>query len=530
MESAVESPLTEPRALPMHWNRLAILFLVLTGMARALAAPGYGPAGSLQPPAIPREFRGVWVASVKNIDWPSQPGLSTAQQKAELITLLDLAVQLRLNVVFLQVRPACDALYVSSLEPWSEYLTGTMGRAPEPAYDPLGFAIEEAHRRGLELHAWFNPFRARHASSTAALARTHLSQTRPALVKAYGKSLWLDPGEAAARDHSLRVILDVVSRYDLDGVHFDDYFYPYQERDREGRALPFPDGPSWQRYQAGGGKLARDDWRRDNVNEFVRRVRDEVHGRKPWVRFGISPFGIWRPGHPAGVKGLDAYDVLYADARQWIQEGWVDYLAPQLYWAIDAREQSYPALLRWWTEQNPKGRQLFAGLSHRNGAAEVLGQIQMARRQPGVGGHIHWSARSLLQGATNAQWPIRSACSQPALTPAAAWLDAVPPARPRLAFTNAARATVRFQWANGGTEPVRFWAVQSRRGGQWHTEIVEGAEVTRSWPANAAPEVVAVTAVDRAGNTGPAAVLQASSSSSPSPTPAPAPRPRPAGR
>jgi uncharacterized lipoprotein YddW (UPF0748 family) len=400
--------------------------------ARSLGA-GFAPS-PVQPPPVPREFRGVWIASVKNIDWPSKPGLGAALQKAELIAILDRCVQLRLNAVFLQVRPACDALYESKLEPWSEYLTGTMGRSP--GYDPLTFAVEEAHRRGLELHAWMNPFRARHASSTAAFALNHISQTRPALVKNYGKSLWLDPGEREVQEHSLRVVRDVVTRYDVDGLHFDDYFYPYDEKDRQGKVLPFPDSTSWSRYQSAGGQLTREDWRRENVNTFIRRARDTIHGQKSWVRFGVSPFGIWRPGFPAGVKGLDAYDKLFADSRRWLAEGWVDYLVPQLYWSASAPQQSFPALLRWWTERNPRGRQVWAGLSHRHSADEIVRQIRLARQQPGAGGHVHWSMKSLLpnsKGTTDAL--VREVYSEPALAPAWPWLDASPPPAPGVNLT-----------------------------------------------------------------------------------------------
>lgn len=268
-------------------------------MTAPAPAASFVPSHATPPPPA-REFRGAWVATVKNIDWPSKPGLSTAQQKAELLIILDRAAQLKLNAVLLQVRPACDALYASKLEPWSEYLTGKMGRAPSPFYDPLEFAVTEAHRRGLELHAWFNPFRARHNTGFSTLSKNHISRTHPEFVRTYGQQLWLDPGDKAARDYSQAVILDIVKRYDIDGAHMDDYFYPYAEKDKAGAVIDFPDWPSWNRYLAGGGKLSRGDWRRENVNGFVHRLHDEIKARKPWVKFGISPFGIWRPDQPAG--------------------------------------------------------------------------------------------------------------------------------------------------------------------------------------------------------------------------------------
>jgi uncharacterized lipoprotein YddW (UPF0748 family) len=257
----------------------------------------------------------------------------------------------------------------------------------------------------MELHAWFNPYRARGASPPFRAAATHVSRSRPDLVRAYGRQLWLDPGEDDVAAHSLAVVLDVVKRYDVDGVHLDDYFYPYPEKDAAGNAVEFPDGPSFGKYVAAGGALGREDWRRWNVNRFVKRLHDEVKAAKPKVRVGISPFGIWRPGRPAQVRGFDAYEEISADARTWIQRGWVDYLAPQLYWPIDQKEQSFPALLAWWAAQTPKGNALWPGIAaSRVGeegknwpAREIVEQILRARAQPGVTGYILFSARALLE-------------------------------------------------------------------------------------------------------------------------------------
>ena len=278
----------------MPKNKVCALVLSLFMLAAFDAECGQSQVSSVQsltvPPPIRREFRGVWIASVENIDWPSQPGLSTQEQKDELVGMLDRAVALRLNAVILQVRPAADAMYASPYEPWSEYLTGRMGRAPNPWYDPLEFAVTEAHRRGLELHAWFNPYRARHPSSRSAPAPNHISVTHPELVKKYGSMLWMDPGEPEVRDETIRVVLDVVQRYDIDGVHIDDYFYPYKEKDRRGRTIEFPDGNSWRKYLRSGGTLSRDDWRRTNVDSLIYQVYIRIKAAKPWVKFGISPF------------------------------------------------------------------------------------------------------------------------------------------------------------------------------------------------------------------------------------------------
>ena len=257
---------------------------------------------AVAPPAVPREFRGAWIAVVaSNQDWPSEPGLPVAQQKAELISLLDRAAQLHFNAIILQIRPSCDALYASPIEPWSERLTGTMGVAPQPFYDPLAFAIQEAHKRGLELHAWFNPFRALHPLSKSIVAPNHITRTHPEWIRDYGGQYWLDPGEPAVREYVLRVVMDVVRRYDVDGVTFDDYFYPYPVKNALGRKLDYPDDASWQKYGLRSG-LTRNDWRRQNVNQFVQSVYQSIKAAKPWVKFGISPFGIWRPGVAPGIN------------------------------------------------------------------------------------------------------------------------------------------------------------------------------------------------------------------------------------
>src|SRR5712671_2622989 len=251
-------------------NRRHILF-ELCLIACAVSGSTFGEAyrsSSVTPPKPDREFRAAWIATVANIDWPSKQGLSSAEQKTELIAILDRAAQLKLNALIFQVRPACDALYTSQIEPWSEYLTGVMGKAPEPFYDPLAFVIEEAHKRAIELHAWFNPYRAHHNSSKSIVSANHISKTHPQMVRQYGKYLWLDPGEKEVQDYSLSVVMDVVKRYDVDGVHFDDYFYPYKEPDSSGADLDFPDEASWKRFGA-GRRLSREDWRRENVNEFI---------------------------------------------------------------------------------------------------------------------------------------------------------------------------------------------------------------------------------------------------------------------
>lgn len=425
-----------------------------------------------QPPPAPREFRGVWVATVSNLDWPSAKGLPVERQQAELVAIFEHAAALRLNAVIFQVRPSCCALYPSRYEPWSEYLTGRQGVGPDPPWDPLALAVEHAHRRGLELHAWFNPYRARHAGARSVPAAAHISRTSPALVRTYGKQLWLDPGEPQVQQHTLAVILDVVRRYDVDGVHIDDYFYPYPEG-----GVDFPDEPSWRAYRARNGSLARADWRRQNVDVFVQRLYHDIKRHKPWVKFGISPFGIYRPGMPPTIRaGLDQYNEIYADARKWLQEGWCDYFSPQLYWPINPPAQSFPVLLRWWVGENTRHRHVWPGLfTSKIGPEignwpmrEITSQIQLTRRTPGASGHLHFSMRALSgnwKGLTDA---LRNEFyPTPALVPASPWLDAHVPARPLVRAAGRQSADCVFEWRGTPRQNIRWWVCYARYGQQW---------------------------------------------------------------
>ena len=468
-------------------------------------AQSYVPS-SIVPPKPAREMRAAWVATVANIDWPSTNNLSTAQQKAELRAIFDRAAQLKLNTIVFQVRPCCDAMYASPIEPWSEYLTGTMGRAPDPFYDPLALAVEEAHKRGLELHAWFNPYRARHLAAKGPISAGHISKTHPQLVRQYGKSLWLDPGEKEVQDYSLSVVMDVVKRYDIDGVHFDDYFYPYKEQDASGKEIDFPDESSWRRFGAASG-LSRDDWRRENVNSFIQRVYQSIKSAKPWVKFGVSPFGIWRPGNPPQIKGFDAYARLYADSRKWLANGWLDYFAPQLYWAIQPPEQSFPVLLKWWADQNTKSRLLIPGLdatktNRRWKPDEIVNQIRLTRQQPGAAGHIHWDMKALMSQNNLGDMLEREVYGAPALVPPAPWLNNDPPEKPQLTVSRNAAS-----WEAGNAEKVWLWVLQVRNDHEWTTWILPGSAKSRSLQRPAA-DAVAVTAIDRCGNASVPAVVE----------------------
>jgi uncharacterized lipoprotein YddW (UPF0748 family) len=495
-------------AAAFHWA-LAFSIAFLTAFAADLTTNDI-------PPAIMREFRGAWIASVGNINWPTKPGLPVEQQKSELRAILDNAHDLKLNAILLQVRPSCDALYKSDIEPWSDYLTGQLGKPPSPYYDPLEFAVAEAHARGLELHAWFNPYRAGKLPRLSSVPANHISKTRPWLVKRYGSHEWLDPGEDAVKEYTTRVILDVVRRYDIDGVHLDDYFYPYIERDSRGRAINFPDDNSWNAYRKTGGKLERNDWRRKNVNDLVERLNTQIHRVKPWVRFGISPFGIWRPGNPPNVRGLDAYESLYADSRLWLREGWVDYFAPQLYWKMDAPQQNYAELLNWWLSENPKGRYIwpgstFSGLG-RGGAwtsEDIIRQFGFARNANNNPGHLIWNFNRVLTNASG----VRTALAQrlytePAVPPAFTWLDAKPPTKPQIATRSEPSFKTTIQWAPGDTEKPWLWVLQTRQGKDWTTEFIPGKFNARTFTRDKTPDLVSLIVLDRVGNASPPALIR----------------------
>jgi uncharacterized lipoprotein YddW (UPF0748 family) len=485
---------------------LQVLLCSFAGCAVLAPSSAQTPGDGLPPP-IQREFRGLWVATIDNIDWPSQRGLDSTHQKQEMLAILDRASALRLNVVILQVRDSCDAFYDSKIEPWSEYLTGRMGQAPSPPYDPLEFAVAEAHRRGLELHAWFNPYRARLRDLKTPVASNHVTVKHPELVRAYGKYLWLDPSEQGARDYSLSVVTDVVRRYDVDGVHFDDYFYPYPEKAGD-QEISFPDDIPWHRYQGEGGKLSRADWRRDNVDRFVQAVYENIKKEKAWVKFGISPFGIWRPSHPAQITGFDSYDKLYGDSRKWLMEGWLDYCAPQLYWPVDQKAQSFPVLLQWWASQNTHHRTLLAGMKI-NGwknitddTKEVGREIELTRQQPDASGEILWHAKPLLRNTNGVADILQNQIyAEPALSPASPWLGADVPSKPLLEATSEGGA-LKLAWkSNGGA--VWQWVLQKKTSARWTTEILPGektSETIKSTPTGSLPETIALFAVNRFGN------------------------------
>jgi uncharacterized lipoprotein YddW (UPF0748 family) len=425
-------------------------------------------------PFVMREFRAAWIATVANINWPSKSGLSTKEQQREALVLLDFLQKHNYNAVIFQVRPQADALYESDLEPWSFFLTGEEGKAPDPYYDPLNFWIEAAHDRGMELHVWLNPYRAHHTTG-GKITETSVVKTHPELVVELKNGMWwMDPSKKATQDYTSAVVMDLVKRYDIDGVHFDDYFYSYESYNK---GEDFPDAASYLAYQDTGGELSKSNWRREGVNIFVERIYNEIKAEKPQVKFGISPFGIWRPGYPKSIAGMDQYDELYADARLWLNKGWIDYFSPQLYWKINQTKQSFPVLLGWWESENTQNRHLWPGINIDFGGDklnldETVNQIMLTRGMlPTSMGTVHWSISPLLKYPAMAAGILEGPYKKDALVPASPWLSKIVPDAP-VVVTEIIENRVKIKWENLDPEEVFRWVVYYEYAGVWNYEIL----------------------------------------------------------
>ncbi|MGY6020954.1 glycoside hydrolase family 10 protein [Streptomyces spinosirectus] len=382
-------------------GRVSRRAFTLAALATVAAAPDAGAAPRRRHTVS--EMRGVWVATVANRDWPSRPGLTAAEQRAELAGLLDLAVRNRLNAVMFQVRPTADALWPSPYEPWSEFLTGTQGR--DPGWNPLETAVQEAHARGLELHAWFNPYRVATHTDLTRLAASHPARRHPEWVVPYGGKLYYNPGLPEVRAFVQDAMLDAVRKYPVDAVHFDDYFYPYPVAGQT-----FDDDDAYDGY--GGGFSDRAAWRRDNIDRLVLEMAARIRRTRPGTRFGISPFGVWRNAatDPLGSDtraGVQTYDDLHADTRRWVREHWIDYICPQVYWNIGFAAADYATLVPWWAEvARGTGTRLYvgealyrAGDPAQNAAwqdpAELSAHLTLAQRHPQVRGHVYFAAKDV---------------------------------------------------------------------------------------------------------------------------------------
>lgn len=483
-----------------------------TEQVSGTAAPVSGAASCPVSAEHPkRQLRGVWIATVKNIDWPSRTGLSVAQQQAEYVRLLNSAVKRRFNAVFVQVRPASDALYRSALEPWSQYLTGTAGK--DPGWDPLTFLVTEAHRRGLEFHAWFNPYRAAYDGGLKGLPASHPARRNPGWIVRHEGKIYYNPGLPQVRDHVTSVVKDVVGRYDVDGVHFDDYFYPYP-----GAGTAFDDDAAFKKYGKGA---KRADWRRANVNRLIAQVDKAVHETKPYVKFGVSPFGIWRnkSEDPTGSAsgGMSAYDSIYADARHWIREGTVDYVVPQLYWPRGFKVADYDVLMPWWAnEVKGTGVHLYIGQGlYRVGSTdtpawtrpgELPSHLTRNREYEEVRGDVYFSAKQLLTDPLGVLGRIaKTTYARPALLPLMESLGGRAPAEP--ADVRAQGAVISWR-TSPGARSYAIYRIASGKAGKCATadgrNLVAVVPATggdrQTFTAGAGGGAYLVTALDRLHN------------------------------
>lgn len=466
--------------------RTWILLLAVVFTPILASAQRYSPSRET-PPMVTREFRGAWVACVYNIDWPSRKGLSAGAQQAELRAMLDQMVRLNLNAMIFQVRPHGDAVYRSRMEPWSPWLTGSMGKSP--GYDPLAYCISQAHARGIEVHAWFNPYRAL-PNASMATSSNHVTRTHPSVIRRFKNYKWMDPASSFTRQRALSVILDVTRRYDVDGIHIDDYFYPYPDVDKSGRPKQiFPDGKSPAQ-------------RRSYVDAFVRDMYTSVKKAKPWVRVGISPFGIWKPGVPGGTTAnINAYEHLAADSRKWLANGWCDYMSPQLYWRI-AGPQSYTRLLSWWRAQGR--RPVWPGIATARinstedpgrPASEIINQVKLSRSiGRNYAGHVHWSMKSLRQNKGGISTSLaKNTYTTAALVPPMPWIS-----RNKIPAPILRASGKQASWSR--VKGAAKYAVQARYGRNWFTVKVLPGSAT-SIVLQGTPNAIAVSAVDRYGTT-----------------------------
>jgi uncharacterized lipoprotein YddW (UPF0748 family) len=415
-------------------NLLAAFFFSMASVAAGAqpmtSAPEKTSDSLNRPPAY--EFRGVWMASVDNIDWPARGQYNVDSQQADFRRQLDLHKANGMNAMVVQVRPAADAFYASPYEPWSQWLTGQQGRPPMPFYDPLAFGIEETHKRGMEYHAWLNPYRATFNIAKSSIAPAHITRIHPEWFLTYGSTRYFDPGNPEAQQWVVNVVKDIVTRYDVDAIHMDDYFYPYRIAGKE-----FPDTASYRLY---GNGLSKDDWRRSNTDSIITRIGRAIKEVKPWVKFGISPFGVWRnqsqdPEGSATQAGVTNYDDLYADILLWLREGWIDYVTPQLYWEIGFNRADYSVLVDWWAKHS-YGRHVYIGHGiyryYENNPPwklkdQIPRQVELLRRYPTIQGSLYFSSKSFERNPNGWNDVLRQDLyREPAVVPKMPWLPAKP--------------------------------------------------------------------------------------------------------
>jgi len=427
----------------MNIKRLYYYFLCLFCIAAQLVKAQTNPK---------REFRGVWVATVQNIDWPSKRGLGSEVQKQEFINILNEHQKSGVNAIMLQIRPSADAFYAKGREPWSMFLAGKQGLAPQPFYDPLKFAIEEAHKHAMELHAWFNPYRATNDLIDSNINATHITRTHPEWFFTYGGKKYFNPGLPEVRSYIISVIMDVVRNYDIDGVHFDDYFYPYPGKDK------LPDTTTYAQYGKGFDDI--DNWRRHNVDTLIHVLSDSIHAAKKYVKFGISPFGIWRnlKDDPNGSQstGFSGYSKLFADARNWTRSGWIDYVNPQIYFPFYYAAAPYEKLLDWWSKNTFNkhlyiGQGVYRAMENREGwrdKKQLPNQVRELRKNARVQGSVFFSSKSLTDNLAGFQDSLRTEFYQyPALPPQMIWLGESIPAAPARLHVLSQNNKVQLTWS-----------------------------------------------------------------------------------
>ncbi len=413
---------------------LLFLYLILSFFQKSFSQPKY-------------EFRGVWVATVSNIDFPSSKFLSTQAQKDEFIKLVEMNKRNGMNALVVQIRPASDAFYPSEYEPWSEFLTGKQGTPPNPYYDPLKFMITETHKRGMEFHAWMNPYRAVFNIYNSSISPTHITRLHPDWFITYGNTKYFDPGNKDAQNFVVNVVRDVVKRYDIDAIHFDDYFYPYHISGKE-----FMDTASYRKY---GNGMPLADWRRSNVDSIILHLSKAIKEENKYCQFGISPFGVWRniADDPEGSNtkaGVTNYDGLYADILLWLKNKWIDYVVPQLYWEVSQKVVGFKVLTDWWA-RHTYGRQLYIGQGiyralephsyawkNKN---ELPDQIQFLRQYPQIEGSVFFSSSTFKSNPNGWSDSLKNNYYKyPAIPPPMNWIDSAKPESPVLSYDSSKSA------------------------------------------------------------------------------------------
>jgi len=430
-----------------------------------------------------REMRAVWIASVANIDWPSKSGLSTHLLKEEMLELLDLAKAYKLNTIIFQVRPAADAFYPSALEPWSQWLSGQQGQAPNPFYDPLEFALEECKKRGLELHLWLNPYRAVTDTAKSSVSAQHPIRQHPDWFVTYGKTSYFNPGLPETRNHVSAVVADILKKYKVDAIHFDDYFYPYRISGKE-----FPDQEAFEKYPRGFLANEKEDWRRDNVDLIIKQLHDTINAIAPEVEFGISPFGVWRnkekdPRGSDTKAGQTNYDDLYADILKWQQKGWIDYVTPQIYWHIGKEVADYKIIAEWWSN-NAYGCRLYIGQAFYRinkkskdkewrSANQIIKQIELNRSIPNIDGSMFFSAKSLRMNPLKLNKKLlRKVYNYEALPPVNMRVNQINPESPMNTVQLVANDRINLSW-EAGLYNDKFVVYKFRKGKEASIENAE---------------------------------------------------------